>query len=46
MKERSIKLNKETVKKKFPGPIKINIIKIPIIINNKNRFYTFINKGY
>ena len=30
----------------FLGLIKINIIKIFIIINNKNYFYTLVNKGY
>ena len=46
MKECSKVLNKETGFKGFPGFIEINIIKIFIIINNKNRFYTFVNKGY
>ena len=32
--------------KGFLKPIKINITKILIIINNKNHFYTLINKNY
>ena len=46
MKERFKVLSKETGLEGFPGLIKIDVIKILIVINNKDRFYTFVDKGY